>query len=98
MSNAEPRPDPLLGLRLSLLRQLRRIMKWTALFAVVVAAIAVLLVAGGETAVPAHMLIAIALGAGLSVLIAGAIMSLLFLSVNSGHDEATHRFEEDEHP
>ena len=68
------------------------------LFAIVIAAIAVLLVARGETAVPVHMLIAIALGAGLSVLLAGALMSLVFLSANSGHDEAANRFEEDEQP
>jgi hypothetical protein len=41
------------------------------------------------------MLIATALGAGLSVLLAGALMSLAFLSANSGHDEQASRFEED---
>jgi hypothetical protein len=44
------------------------------------------------------MMIAVALGAGLSVLLAGALMSLVFLSANSGHDEAANRFEEDEQP
>jgi hypothetical protein len=93
-----PRQDPLPSPRLSLLRQFRRIMRWVALFAMVVATIAVLLVARGDTGTHIHMLIATALGAGLSVLLAGALMSLVFLSANSGHDEAANRFEEDEQP
>jgi hypothetical protein len=73
-------------------------MRWVALFAIVVAAIAVLLVARGDTGTHIHILIATALGSGLSVLLAGALMSLVFLSANSGHDEAANRFEEDELP
>ena len=93
-----PRPDPLPSPRLSLLRKFRRIMKWMALFSIVVAAIAVLLVARGDSGVHIHMLIATALGAGLSVLLAGALMSLVFLSADSGHDVEASRFEEDEQP
>jgi len=73
-------------------------MKWMALFSIVVAAIAVLLVARGDNGIHIHMLIATALGAGLSVLLAGALMSLVFLSANSGHDDEANRFEEDEQP
>jgi hypothetical protein len=73
-------------------------MKWMALFSIVVATIAVLLVARGDSGVHIHMLIATALGAGLSVLLAGALMSLVFLSADSGHDEEVSRFEEDERP
>ena len=83
---------------MSLLQRFRRIMKWMALFSIVVAAIAVLLVARGDNGVHIHMLIATALGAGLSVLLAGALMSLVFLSANSGHDDQANRFEEDEQP
>jgi hypothetical protein len=71
-------------------------MKWMALFSIAVAAVAVLLVARGDSGVHIHMLIATALGAGLSVLLAGALMSLVFLSAESGHDEEASRFEEDE--
>jgi hypothetical protein len=79
-----------------MLRTFRQIMKLVALFAIVVAAIAVLLVARGSAGPHIHMMIATALGAGLSVLLAGALMSLMFLSARSGHDaEATH-FEEEE--
>ena len=93
-----PRPDPLPSPRLSLLRKFRRIMKWMALFSIVVAAIAVLLVARGDSGAHIHMLVATALGAGLSVLLAGALMSLVFLSADSGHDEEVSRIEEDERP
>lgn len=92
MSLPEPAPDP----RLSVLQRFRRIMKWMALFSIVIAAVAVLLVARGDEGVHIHMLIATALGAGLSVLLAGALMSLVFLSSSSGHDEEANRFEEDE--
>ena len=93
-----PRPDLVPSPRLSLLRHFRRIMKYVALFAIVIAAIAVLLAARGDSGTHIHMLIAVALGAGLSVLLAGALMSLVFLSANSGHDEAASRLEEDEQP
>jgi hypothetical protein len=42
------------------------------------------------------MLIATALGTGLSVLLAGALMSLVFLSASSGHDDEVSRAEEDQ--
>ena len=91
-----PHPDPIPSPRLSLLRRFRRIMKWMALFAITVAAIAVLLVMRGQEGVHIHMMIATALGAGLSVLLAGALMSLVFLSNSSGHDDAANRFEEEQ--
>ena len=96
MSHSSPRPDP--PPRLTLLRRFRRIMKYMALFSIAVAAIAVLLVSRGVEGVPIHMLIATALGAGLSVLLAGALMSLVFLSSGSGHDEEANRFEEEDRP
>jgi len=93
-----PRPDPIPSSSMPVLQRFRRIMKWMALFSIVVAAIAVLLVARGDNGIHIHMLIATALGAGLSVLLAGAMMSLVFLSANSGHDDEANRFEEDEQP
>ena len=82
--------------RLAVLRKFRRIMKWMSLFSILVAAIAVMLVARGDEGLHIHMLIATALGTGLSVLLAGALMSLAFLSSSSGHDDEANRFEEDE--
>ena len=98
MPKANPRPDPIPSPRLSLLRHFRRIMRWVALFAIAVAAAAVLLVARGGGGSHIHMLLATALGAGLSVLLAGALMSLVFLSSSSGHDEQAAHFEEDDRP
>ena len=83
-----PQPDPTPAPRLSALRQFRRVMRWMALAAILVAAIAVALVSSGDEGVHIHMLIATALGAGLSVLLAGALMSLIFLSSASGHDDS----------
>jgi uncharacterized membrane protein YjjP (DUF1212 family) len=91
-----PRPDPIPSPRLSMLRRFRRIMKWMALFSMAVAATAVLLVARGDDGAHIQMLIATALGAGLSVLLAGALMSLVFLSSSSGHDDEANRFEEEQ--
>jgi hypothetical protein len=61
-------------------------MRWTALAAVAAIALS-LLYLWGTGPVSLHMLIATALGVGLSVLVAGALMGLIFLSDRSGHDE-----------
>lgn len=90
-----PPPDPPPTPRHSLFRRFRRIMRLMALFAVVIAAIAVLLVARGEEGTHVHMLIATALGVGLSVLLATALMTLAFLSASSGHDEQAQRHQEE---
>ena len=91
-----PSPDPIPSPRLSMLRQFRRIMRWMALLAITIAAIAVVLVARGDEGLHIHMLIATALGVGLTVLLGGALMSLVFLSASSGHDEqASHTHHED---
>ena len=91
MPSVDPKPDPIPSPRLSMLRRFRRIMTWMALFSIVIAAIAVLLVARGDEGVHIHMLIATALGVGLTVLLATGLMSLVFLSSSSGHDDAAAR-------
>ncbi len=83
-----PRPDSVPNSRLSILSRFRRIMTWMAAFAIVIAAIAVLLVARGDEGLHVHMLIATALGVGLTVLLATGLMTLVFLSSSSGHDDA----------
>ncbi|MBA2467177.1 MAG: hypothetical protein H0V46_06185 [Sphingomonas sp.] len=83
----QPAHDPLPSPRHSMFDRFRRIMKWMALLSVVVAAVAVLLVASGDSGVHLHMMIATALGAGLTVLLASALMTLAFLSSSSGHDD-----------
>jgi hypothetical protein len=59
-----------------------------ALFSILIAAIAVVLVARGDPTIHVHMLIATALGIGLTVLLGTALMTLVFLSSSSGHDDA----------
>jgi hypothetical protein len=82
-----PRPDPVPSPRHSTLQRFRRAMRWLALFAILMAAIAVALVAHGDDGFHIHMLIATALGVGLTVFLGTALMLLSFLSSSSGHDE-----------
>ena len=65
-----------------------RIFRLLALLSVVIAAIAVVLVTQGEGEVHASLIIATALGVGLTVLLGSSLMTLVFLSNDSGHDEA----------
>jgi hypothetical protein len=81
-----PVPDPIPPLG-SLKRQFLKIMGWAALFSLAIAAIAVLLVARGDETLHLHMLIATALGVGLSVMLGIALMTLVFLS-SRAHDAA----------
>ena len=70
------------------MRRFWRIFRLLALLSVVVAALAVLLVIQGEKSPGIHFMIATALGAGLTVLLGTALMTLVFLSAQSGHDDA----------
>jgi len=92
-----PRPDPLPSPRYALMRRFWRIFRLLALLSIVIAAIAVLLVARGDPKPHVNLLIATALGIGLTVLLGTALMTLTFLSSSSGHDEqATPRIHEDD--
>ena len=76
----DPAPPP------SIRQRFMRIMRVAAVFSIVVAALAVALVARGQSELHIHMLIATALGIGLTVLLGTALMTLAFLSNRSGHD------------
>jgi hypothetical protein len=94
-----PHPDPVPSPRHSLMRRFWRIFRLLALLSVVIAAIAVVLVTRGAGEVHASLIIATALGVGLTVLLGTGLMTLLFLSSSSGHDEEAakiHREGEDE--
>jgi hypothetical protein len=67
-------------------RQFLKIMRWGALFSLAIAAMAVVLVAQGDNTIHIHMLIATALGVGLTVLLGIALMTLVFLSNRMGQD------------
>jgi hypothetical protein len=64
-----------------------KIMRLLALLSIVIAAIAVVLVTRGEGEVHASLIIATALGVGLTVLLGTGLMALMFISSDSGHDE-----------
>jgi peptidoglycan/LPS O-acetylase OafA/YrhL len=83
-------PDPVPSLGSPLKRRFWRIFQLLVLLSVAIAAIAVVLVARGDPAPLAHinMLIATALGVGLTVLVGTGLMTLVFISNSSGHDEA----------
>jgi hypothetical protein len=78
-----------------MIRRFWRIMRLMAVLAIVIAAIAVLLVARGDEGFDPHMLIATALGVGLTVLLGTGLMTLAFLSSKSGHDEQARHHDED---
>jgi len=96
MPQHDPTPTPLESLR----RQFFRIMRRGGLFSLTVAALAVVLVAQGDETVHIHMLIATALGVGLSVLLGIALMTLVFLSSRMGQDieAADHSLKDDHDP
>lgn len=81
-------------------QQFLRIMRWAALFSLAIAALAVVLVAHGDSSVHIHMLIATALGVGLTVMLGIALMTLVFLSNRAGHDAdaADHKQRDENDP
>ena len=90
-----PRPDPVPRPHHSARRRFWRIFRLLALLSIVIAAIAVALVSRGDPTIHVHMLIATALGAGLTVLVGTGLMTLVFISNSSGHDEAVNNFHEE---
>ena len=93
-----PKPDPLPSPRLTIMRRFWRTFRLLALLSIVIAALAVVLVVRGDPGVHVHMMIATALGVGLSVMLAIALMSLIFLSNREGHDAAAHHHQDDHDP
>ena len=88
MPEGSPRPDPLPSPRQSTAKRFLRIFRLLALLSIVIAAIAVVLVTSGAGEVHASLIIATALGVGFTVLLGTALMTLVFISNSSGHDEA----------
>ena len=85
-----PRPDPVPTPRANALRRFARTMRLMALLSILCAGIAVWLVARGDPEWHVNMMIATALGVGLTVLLGTALISLAYLSDASGHDEQAH--------
>ena len=93
-----PTPDPLPSPRHSTMHRFWRAFRLLALLSIVIAAIAVILVARGDPATHVHMLIATALGIGLTVLLGTGLMTLVFVSSSSGHDEQARQPPEERQP
>jgi hypothetical protein len=90
-----PQPDPVPSPRNSTMRRFWRIFRLLALLSIVIAVIGVVLVTRGEGEVHASLIIATALGIGLTVLLGSGLMVLMFLSSSSGHDEAVSKTHEE---
>ena len=82
-----PKPDPVPSPRQSLMQRFWRIFRLLALLSIVIAAIAVVLVTRGAGEVHASLIIATFAGIGFTVLLGTSLMTLVFLSNASGHDE-----------
>ncbi len=82
-----PRHDPAPSPRHSRLAKVRRILRLLALFAIAMAALAVVLVARGSGGEHVHLLVATALGVGLTVLLGTGLLTLTFVGASSGHDK-----------
>lgn len=72
----------------------RRMMGWMALVSATCAGVAVCALWRWVGPLPIHMAIATALGVGLSVLMAAALMGLIFLSSGTGHDEMIEKVDD----
>lgn len=66
----------------------QRVLAWMAVVAGVAAAGAVAILWWWVGPLPIHVAIATALGVGFTILMAAALMGLVFLSSGTGHDEA----------
>lgn len=83
-----PTHDPVPSPRNSTRDRFWRIFRLLALLSVVIAAIAVILVGRGDSTIHVNMLVATGLGVGFTVLLGTSLMTLAFLSAESGHDDA----------
>ena len=83
-----PEHDPVPSPRHATMRRYWRIFRLLALLSIAIAAIAVFIVARGDSGIHPHMLVATALGVGLTVLLGTGLMTLVFVSSSSGHDDA----------
>lgn len=71
----------------------KRILRWMALISTLTGVGAVALLWHLNGPLPIHMAIATFLGVSCTILMAAALMGLIFLSSGSGHDEAVDHFD-----
>jgi hypothetical protein len=80
------------------LARYKRLMKWMVGAALATTAIGLVFMKIQLGTVPLHMAIAVSLGVFFSVLLAAALMGLVFLSSGSGHDENVRDHFDEDHP
>ena len=68
----------------------KRIMRFMFALTLLVVGGAMVAIFWSEAEVSPHFFIAVALGIGLTMLLASALMGLVFLSNGTGHDESIH--------
>jgi hypothetical protein len=68
-------------------RRFWRIFRLLLLLSAIIAALAVVLVTRGEGEIHISLIVATGLGVGFTVLLGTSLMSLVFLSADSGHDD-----------
>ena len=68
----------------------KKLMSWMVVAAIVAVLLALIYLKSSGGPVPIHMVIATIAGVGLSVLLGTALMGLVFVSNNSGHDDAAN--------
>jgi hypothetical protein len=66
----------------------KRALRWMALLALAVIAVALAVLYASGALVSIHFVIATVLGIGLTMMLMAALMGLVFLSSGTGHDEA----------
>ena len=88
--------DPVLAARAW--ARYRWIMRWVIAAAALSVAAALIYLKADGSPLTATMIIATSAGVALSILLAGALMGLIFLSSGSGHDEDVAGFEEEDDP
>ena len=74
----------------------KRIMRFMFALTLLVVGGAMVAIFWSEAEVSPHFFIAVALGIGLTMLLASALMGLVFLSSGTGHDESIHNPLDDE--
>ena len=93
-----PEPDPVPTPGSSAIPRFRRMMIRMAVVSLITAIVAVAIVAAGDPGLHIHMLIATALGVFFTVLLGTGLMSLVFLSNASGHDDEAARSQKEDRP
>ena len=95
MPRYDPTP-PSTGTRQTAWRRYRQLMSWMAIAALVAVLLALVYLKSSGDPVPLPMVIATVVGVGFSVLLGTALMGLVFLSNNMGHDAAAGGGQDDD--